>query len=97
MREPRIIKAIFQGKDGSLGYRYNQVYELTILRDEIGKLLVFNNAEFSKVGIRRRRVYAIKNKGGACWYDTEKTFLQNWMTPRKVLVEKIGHPTIRTS
>lgn len=73
------IRAIFQGRDGSLGYRHNRVYELSISKNEEGQLLVTTE----------------QNRDGSCFYKTEKALLMNWMTTRKVLYEKVGHPTIK--
>lgn len=72
------IKAIFQGKDGSLGYRNNRIYELLIYKTDNGSWLV------NSTGLEQ-----------GCVYDSERAFLKNWMTSRKMLIEKTGHPTLR--
>lgn len=76
-----IIKAVFQGKNGSLGYKNNRIYDLYISRNVEGRLLV----------------HSADHTEQACFYDSEKSFLKNWMTSRQVLIEKIGHPTIKLS
>jgi len=75
--DPTHIVAVFQGKDGSLGYKNNKIYHLCIYKNVKGGWLVQSNG-----------------KETGCIYDNEKSFLRNWMTSRKVLIEKIGHPTI---
>ena len=74
------ISAVFQGKDGSLGYRNNHIYQLRLY------------LRLSDTG--NRWLVQSTGKEGSCYYDSEKAFLKNWMTSRKVLVEKKGHPTI---
>lgn len=75
--DPTHIVAIFQGRDGSLGYRNNRIYHLAIYKNVDGGWLVQSTGK--EIG---------------CIYAGEKSFLKNWMTSRKVLIEKIGHTTI---
>jgi hypothetical protein len=74
------IKAIFQGKDGSLGYRSNHIYELRVSKGSNGAIFIHRKND--------------KHDDGGCFYDSEKMFLRNWATSRKVLIEKAGNPTI---
>lgn len=69
------VKAIFCGKDGSLGYKHGLAYMLYLERKPSGELKMFD----------------VNHHCASSYYGSTESFLRNWMLGRKVLIEKKGN------